>query len=71
VSHPQTAHLTFKMPECADAFYYAVNGEKYSQALDELDEWLRKKFKYEDLTEVTIDEVRAKIAELKQELELR
>lgn len=62
--------LEFSLPEDEEAFKYAQNGISYSIVLDELDNWLRAKSKYEDQETITIEEVRAKLHELKNERNL-
>jgi hypothetical protein len=62
--------LKFPLPEEIDAFNYALKGIDYSIVLDDLDQWLRSKSKYEDIETITIEEVRGKLWELKSERNL-
>jgi hypothetical protein len=64
------AILEFNLPEDNQEFEYAKNGILYSIVLEELDNWLRNKYKYEDQETITIDEVRAKLRELMNERDL-
>lgn len=45
----------------------AQNGAKYKIALDDLDNWLREQWKYQNKRTVKIEDVRAKINELMNE----
>lgn len=56
--------LVFLLPEDSEEFKLAQKGSLYKYALDDLDNWLRSKAKYEDIEQITITEVRNKIAEL-------
>lgn len=58
------AILEFDLPSESWEFEQAQKGANYRFTLDDLDNWLRAKEKYEDLEMVKIDEVRAKIREL-------
>lgn len=44
------ATLEFNLPEDSDDHYTAINAAKYRLALYELDNWLRSKLKYEELS---------------------
>lgn len=46
-----TATLTFDLPEEQEEFETAVNGQKYRSVLSELDNYLRGRLKYSDLTD--------------------
>ena len=61
--------LEFNLSEPGERedFELAQNGYKYKLAIDDFDEWLRKLYKYEDKTEVSIEEARAKLREIQQE----
>jgi hypothetical protein len=59
--------LEFNLPEDHEDFMYAQNGILYSIVIDELDNWLRSKVKYEDKSTLKISEVREKLNELLQE----
>lgn len=61
------ASLSFILPEEQDDFNYAKNGVKYYLVLEELDNWLRAKMKYEDKESISIDEVRKQLRELLEE----
>jgi hypothetical protein len=58
------AILKFKLPEEREEFELAQNGVGYSIVLEELDNWLRTKTKYENQETVTVNEVRTKLREL-------
>jgi hypothetical protein len=62
--------LEFQLPEDQESFEYAQNGILYSMVLDDLDNWLRSKFKYEDQETISIEEVRSKLGELLTERNL-
>jgi hypothetical protein len=64
------AVLEFNLPEDEESFEYAKNGISYSIVIDELDNWLRAKYKYENQETITIEEVRDKLAELMNERDL-
>lgn len=64
------ATLTFSLPEDQEDFEYAQKGALYSFVLDDLDDWLRSKYKYENQTNIKIEEVRSKIVELLTERNL-
>lgn len=64
------AILEFNLPEEEDNHLYALNGIKYSIVIDELDNWLRAKVKYEDQETIGIDEVREYLNNLKIERNL-
>lgn len=64
------AILEFNLPEDENEFIFAKNGIKYSIVLDDLDNWLRGKTKYEDIDTITIDEVRSKMKLLMEEYDL-
>ena len=57
------ATLTFNLPEEQDEFSDSFYGWRYRAALDDLDGWLRNKFKYEDQANISIEEVRRKLRE--------
>jgi hypothetical protein len=64
------AILEFNLPEDSEDFDLAKNGPKYKLILDELDNYLRAKLKYEDLPDDVYDELsrtREKLNELCQE----
>ena len=52
------------MPEEKEELHYALKGISYSIVIDDLDNWLRSKVKYEDQETIKITEVRSKISEL-------
>ena len=64
------AVLVFNVPEEREELYYAQHGIDYSIVLEDFDNWLRQKYKYEDQVNITIEEVRAKLCELKNERNL-
>lgn len=43
--------LTFKLPEEQEDFLIAQNGIKYKIALQDLDNWLRSKLKYAEMSD--------------------
>jgi uncharacterized protein HemX len=47
------ATLSFKLPEESEEHQTCLNGGVYKSALQELDNWLRAKLKYENLTDET------------------
>jgi hypothetical protein len=49
------ATLTFSLPEEQHEYSNAVDGAKMRSALWELDQWLRAKLKYEELTDGQYD----------------
>jgi hypothetical protein len=49
------ATLTFNLPEENHEYSNAVDGSKMRSALWELDQWLRAKLKYEELTDGKYD----------------
>jgi hypothetical protein len=62
------ATLSFKLPEENEEFQLAQNGMHYSNVIDELDNFLRSKLKYETLSEIESEvykAVRDKLWELK------
>ena len=59
--------LEFEMPEEAEELHYALKGLAYSAIIDDLDNWLRAKVKYEDQETIKITEVRSKLCELLEE----
>lgn len=64
------ANLTFKLPEEEKEFYDAINGNSYYIVLWEMDQYLRSKLKYEDLTESEAEvyiNVRKKLFDLTSE----
>lgn len=52
------------MPEEKEELHYALKGLSYSCVIEELDNWLRAKVKYEDIDVIKITEVRSKLSEL-------
>lgn len=63
--------LEFNLPEDREEYDYALDGILYSIVIDDLDNWLRAKHKYEDQETITIEEVRSKLNELKNERNLK
>ncbi|NBO56610.1 MAG: hypothetical protein EBU84_18925 [Actinobacteria bacterium] len=47
--------LTFDLPEESEEFELARNGWRYKAALEDMDNWLRSKLKYEDLDDKTYE----------------
>ena len=67
------AVLEFSLPEESEEHMYAVNGIKYAIAIDEVDNKLRAKLKYEELSDEQIhafEAVRVMIREALQDLPL-
>jgi hypothetical protein len=64
------AILEFNMPEDREDHKYALHGIEYAIILEELDNWLRNMFKYEDKVKIDIEVVRSKIYELLKERNL-
>lgn len=56
--------MVFSMPEEQEDYESAIKGWAYRATLQELDDFLRKKFKYEDLESIKIEDVRHEIHEL-------
>jgi len=64
------AILEFDLPEETEDFQYAVKGSHFACVIDELDNFLRAKLKYEELTDeqdACYQAVRDKLWELKNE----
>lgn len=62
--------LTFKIPEEQEELKIAQDGGKYLYALDELNNYLRKKIKYEEHTEAEYaiyEDIRTKLWEFRNE----
>lgn len=59
--------LEFNLPDEQEELNMALNGHKYSIVLDDLDSWLRNISKYQGIAVVSIEEVRDKIIEFKQD----
>lgn len=59
--------LIFKLPEEEEEFKLAQKGPAYSAVVEELDNWLRQKQKYDDIETISIEEVRKHITELLEE----
>lgn len=55
--------LVYKLPEEREEFETAQNGIRYKIVLSEIDGWLRNLAKYQDKDVVSIDELRSKIRE--------
>ncbi len=67
------AILSFSIPQEQEEFELAQKGGKYKAVLEDLDNWLRSKLKYEDLPEQedkTLNSVRNKLHELLNEEEI-
>lgn len=64
------AILEFQLPEETEEHKMALDGMKYSIVLHDLDNYLRNKLKYEDLSELQNEiyqEIRDKLYELSNE----
>ena len=66
----EIASLLFPLPECQEAFNDALNGEKYIEALRDLDGDLRQMHKYQDIHSIDPFEVRELISECLAEYNL-
>jgi len=67
------AILEFTLPEENEEFKTAQNGANYSIALWDLDQYLRSKLKYEELSEEqhqAYQDIRGKLYELMQERDI-
>ena len=64
------AILRFDLPEDEQDLYYAQHGVDYCLVLEDLNIWLRTKYKYEQQETIKIEEVRTKLHELKSERNL-
>jgi hypothetical protein len=64
------AVLEFNLPEEKEEFELAQRGISYKIVLDDLDNWLRAKVKYEDMNIISVNSVREKLRELMEEQEL-
>lgn len=65
------AILEFNLPEDREDFDLAQNGNRYSCVIEELDNFLRAKIKYEDLPEdkeAIYREIREKLHEIKSDI---
>jgi len=62
--------IKFNLPEDADQLHYAINGIKYSILIDRLDDWLRSLIKYKNIEAIKVEDVRNKITELTNDLDL-
>lgn len=63
--------LKFKLPEECEEFELAQQAGALHCVLSELEGWLRAKTKYENIKNVTVEDVREKIRELKDEYEVK
>jgi hypothetical protein len=61
-------YLAFDAVTEKDDYEFALNGWKYKNVIDELDLYLRNKWKYQDENTITIEECRNKIRELMEDL---
>lgn len=61
------SYLSFKLPEQEQEFQCAIQGQKLSIVLWDLDNWLRNMHKYEEKENVRIYDVRKKLRELLQD----
>jgi hypothetical protein len=62
--------MIFNLPEDKDEYAAAYNGQKYLTVLDELDNFLRSKIKYQDLSEEQYEiysSIRSKLWELRND----
>lgn len=64
------AYLSFNLPEETGEHQTALNGWKYRAVIDDLQNYLRQLYKYEDKTEVSIEVLREKIVEIERDYDL-
>ena len=64
------AILEFNLPEDRQEFEMANKGAEAHIVLEDLDNWLRAKYKYEDQTDITIEAVREKMRQLMTERDI-
>lgn len=58
------AILEFLLPDEKDEYDLAINGSKYAIIWEDLQEWLRQKYKYDNKTTLKIEDIRKKMCEL-------
>jgi len=63
--------LEFNLPEEDEEFNNAQFGWKYKLVIQDMFNWLRSKSKYEDVTSVTIEEVREKLVDLEDKYNVK
>ncbi len=65
------AILKFNLPEDEEDMNLALQGKDFFCVLNALDDYLRDLFKYKNLEVISIEQIRDKILELKQEYQIR
>lgn len=55
------AQLTFNLPEDQESFQTHLNAGKYYCSIHDMLMWLRQKYKYENVTELQVEDVREKM----------
>lgn len=63
--------LKFKLPEEREEFELAQQGSAWKCVIEEIDNNLRGKVKYEEIESMTIDEIRTLIRKIVEEYELK
>jgi hypothetical protein len=63
--------LKFKLPEEQEEFDLARKAGALHCVLWDLSQWLRAKSKYEDVDTLTVDEIREKLVQLKDEYDIK
>lgn len=64
------AILEFNLPEEQEELNYALKGHLYSIIIDDFDNELRKRYKYENQDSISIEEARDILVRLKDEYEI-
>lgn len=59
--------MSFTLPEEREEFNLALKGVNYNLVIEDFENWLRSKIKYTDETTVTLEEVREKLNEFKND----
>ncbi|CAK0739427.1 hypothetical protein CCP2SC5_1020003 [Azospirillaceae bacterium] len=59
--------LHFTLPQEQKDFELAQNALKYKIWTDDFDDWLRQKIKYENVEQISVQEVRDKLWEIHKE----
>jgi hypothetical protein len=57
--------LEFNMPEESEDYTVAMRGWKYRRVIEDFDNWLRSKIKYEDVETMDLQVLRDKFNEIK------
>ena len=59
--------MSFTLPKEREDFNLALKGVNYNLVIEDFENWLRSKIKYTDETTVTLEEVREKLNEFKND----